>query len=37
MPPGMEAKHPESVVNPEFHQWAEALKQKLFGVKEEAS
>lgn len=37
MPPGLEAKHPEKVVNPEFKVWAEALKKRLFGQKEDAS
>lgn len=37
MPPGLQAKHPETVVPPEFTAWAEELKRKLFGVKEEAS
>ena len=35
MPAWALAKHPETGVQPEFQQWAEQLKTRLFGVQKE--
>ena len=37
MPPGMEAKHPETPGNAELKAWCEQLKKKLFGVEDGAA